>query len=215
MNLVFLGPSGSGKDTQAEILVDAFNYQRVSTGDILRDISFGERDIHRYIKESMNQGFLDDELVFGLLKVYLQNKGIENVILSGVVRKQSQILLLDTILGKINQKVDMAVYFELSDEEALDRMMGRLYCKLCKANFHRKFNPPEIEGVCDNCGEDLSKRDDDNEESIKRRLADFHKDNEAIVAIYQERGVLFKLDASKSIGDIQKELLEMLPKSDL
>lgn len=210
MNLIFFGPSGSGKDTQAEMLVEKFNYSRISTGDLLREISQGDRDIHTYVKESMNQGFLEDEFVYGLLQIYLRFKQADNLIMSGVVRKESQVELLDKVLTKINQKVDLAIYFELTDEAAVERMAGRLYCPNCKANFHKKFNPPKVDNICDICGSSLITRADDNEESIKRRLADFHKDNAAIMAAYESRGVLVKLDASKNIEDVHKDLLTVL-----
>lgn len=214
MNLVFLGASGSGKDTQAELLVQKYNYERISTGDLLRMLCEGENKIQQMVKLAMNAGFLNDKFVYGLLEMYFMYYGSENFILSGVVRTLNQVELLDSALKISNKKVDKAVYFELSDAEAIHRISGRLYCPNCKSNFHKEFNPPKVENVCDNCEMKLLIREDDNPESIANRLRDFHKDNDKIIESYRERGILLVMDASKSIEEIHKDLLKALGYND-
>lgn len=210
MILLFIGPSGSGKDTQAEQLVSDFNFHRVSTGDLMRDISDGDKEIQQLIRKSMDEGFLADNFVFGLLQIYLFNTSSENLVLSGAVRRDTQIDLLDFALMKANKKLDKVVYFELSDEEAINRMSNRYRCPECLTNYNLKSDPPREEGKCDKDGAALTRREDDNPESIKKRLEDFHKDNNEIISEYEKRGILVKVDASKDIEEVKKELLEKL-----
>ncbi len=210
MILLFIGPSGSGKDTQAEKLVDKFNFHRVSTGDLMRDISEGDKEIQKLIRKSMDEGFLADNFVFGLLQIYLFNTESENLVLSGAVRRDTQIDLLDFALMKANKKLDKVVYFELSDEDAVDRMSNRYECPVCNTNYNLKFNPPKVAGICDKDGAALVRREDDNPESIKKRLEDFHKDNNEIVDEYDKRGILVRINASESITEVTTELFEKL-----
>lgn len=213
MIILFIGPSGSGKDTQADYLVNDFGYTRISSGDFMRQISDGESDIQKMIRQSMNEGFLADNFVFGLLQIYLhymERKKIDNIVLSGVVRRDTQIELLDYTLFKVNKRLDKVVYLELSDEEAIRRMSNRLRCSDCGANYNLIYDTPKVEGVCDNCGGKLTRREDDNPESIKLRLEDFHKDNDEIISEYEKRGILLRIDASKGIENIASEIRKIL-----
>lgn len=210
MILLFIGPSGSGKDTQAELLVEKNQFLRVSTGDLMRDISEGDHEIQKLIRKSMNEGFLADNFVFGLLQIYLSDNHSEHMILSGAVRKESQVELLDFTLFKVEKKLDKVLYFDLSDEEAIKRMSGRLYCPIDNTNYHLLYNPPKKVDTCDLCGSALKRRDDDNPDAIKARLLDFHKDNDAILSMYEKRGILIKIDASKSIEEVHRDVVESL-----
>ena len=210
MILLFIGPSGSGKDTQAEMLSEKFNFERVSSGDLLRDISDGDHKVQKMIRDGMNEGFLGDDLVYSLIGFYLDRLNSNKVILSGVVRRNTQISLLDKTLENINKKIDRVLYFELNDEEAVKRMGGRLFCPKCSSNYHEVFNPPKASGFCDNCGAALEKRKDDNPEAIRKRLEAFHLANDQIIENYEKRGILIKIDASKTIEEIHKDVVEKL-----
>lgn len=210
MVLLFIGPSGSGKDTQAELLVKDFGFERVSTGDLIREIAKGDHKIHKLLNERMNDGFMNDNFVFGLTEIYLDAVDAKNIILSGAVRKETQVALMDHALVQNNRSLDKVVYFDLSDEEAINRMSGRVKCSNCFTNYHLTNNPPKVEGVCDVCGGQLVRREDDNPESVKKRLEDFHKDNDEIVEAYEKRGILIKIDASQTIEVIYEELKNKL-----
>jgi adenylate kinase len=207
MILLFIGPSGSGKDTQAELLrEDNSSFHRISTGELLREISSGEYRIQKIIRDSMNKGFLADNFVFGLLETYLKATNYNDIIFSAVVRTFAQIELLDFVLFKIGKKLDKVVYFELDDNEAVKRMTSRLVCPNDGLNFNILSKPPQIEGVCDECGAHLIQREDDNEESIRHRIKDFHKDNDEIIEEYESRGMLIRVDSSKSIQQVNLDL---------
>lgn len=210
MILLFFGPSGSGKDTQAEILNQKRGFFRVSTGDLIREISYGENEVQKILRESMNEGFLADNFVFGLLQIYLSKIDKNDIILSGAVRRLSQVELLDFTLFKINKKLDKVVYFNLSDEEAIKRMTSRLRCPVDQTNYNTIYNPPKVEGRCDLCGSVLTRREDDNEASIRKRLEDFHSDNDEIIEMYRKRDILLEIDALQSIEDVAIELSKKL-----
>ncbi|RMD76716.1 hypothetical protein D6810_03155 [Candidatus Dojkabacteria bacterium] len=210
MNVLFIGPSGSGKDTQAEKFVANKGYLRVSTGDLLRLISEGDNEIHRIVRLSMQKGFLSDSFVFGLLQIYIEHIGNDKVIFSGVVRRFSQIDLLDFVLFKSNKKLDKVVYFELSDEIAIERMSSRVRCSKCLKNSTIKNFDESATYVCQSCGGILTRRQDDNPESIKARLSDFHKHITEILEEYHKRNILFKVDASKSPEEVYKVLSEII-----
>src|SRR5260221_4299087 len=107
MALLFIGPSGSGKATQAEILVDKFKFERISTGDLMREISEGDHKMQKLLKKAMNEGFMADNFVFGLLQIYLVDDQSSNLILSGIVSLDIQIELHDNTLIKVNYKLDI------------------------------------------------------------------------------------------------------------
>lgn len=207
MVLLFIGPSGSGKDTQAERLVQEFDFKRVSTGDLVREIADGDSEIQKTLKAAMNEGFLSDNFIFGLLQIYLTHVNYTDFILSGAVRWRPQIELLDSTLTQINQKLDKVVYFELSDEAAVERLSNRVVCPVCDTNYNLLFEQPKNPGVCDkNDGGILVRREDDNPEAIVKRLEDFHEDNKDILDEYERRGLLVKVDASLDIDKLYADL---------
>ncbi len=210
MVILFIGPSASGKDTQASLLQNKYGYDLIATGELLRDISDGKNKIQEMIRKYMQEGFSNDNLVYGLLEVYLKYNTSQHIIFSGGVRRRSQISLMDQALAKINKKMDLVVNFVLSDDEAIRRMGGRLYCPVCGSNYHLIYNPPIVENTCNICGANLKVREDDTPEAIKLRLKEFHSNNDDIVAEYKKRGILIEIDASKSIKDIHTEIIKIL-----
>lgn len=202
MVLLFIGPSGSGKDTQAQMLAMQSSFQNISTGDFIRDISNGATGIQTYIKKAMGDGFVNDELVYGLLQIFIKYARGDDFILNGAIRFESQIEVLDRVLEKIDQKVDHVFLFKADDEILIDRLMNRLYCQVCKSNYNTKTNPSKFPGKCDRCGSALFAREDDNMDSIKSRLADYKRDNEKIISTYSERGILTEIDATKPIAEM-------------
>lgn len=210
MVLLFLGPSGSGKDTQADILSEEFDFEVISTGELLREISNGNEEMQNRIRKALNEGFLNDNIVYGLLEIYLKYSKTENIILTGVVRWETQIPKLDSVLENIGKKLDKVVLFNLTDEEVVDRLSGRVTCQKCGEIYHTKFNPPKRAGVCDICGGTLVAREDDNPEAIRNRLKAYHVDADEIEAAYKERGILEEIDASNGIEEIHSEVVKLL-----
>lgn len=210
MILLFIGPSGSGKDTQAEFLVKDYGYKRISTGDLIRELVEGENTTEVRIRNALKKGFTPDSFVTGLLEIYMGEEESHNIVFSGSVRRFEQIQMFDDVLSKTNRKLDKVIYFDLSDEEATRRMTSRYRCPNCQRNYNLLSNPPKNGLTCDLDGTQLTRREDDTEEGMKARLAEFHKDNEKINEEYEKRGILIKIDASKGIEEVHKEILNNL-----
>lgn len=210
MVLIFIGAAGSGKDTQAEILADKFGFKVISTGQIFRDAVAANTEEGVEAQKYMTEGELvPDELVYKMLERYLQGIDVTNMIFTGAVRNGAQVKLMDDALAKFNTKVDFAIYFKLSDGEAIKRISGRRYSPAGKM-YHIEFKPPKVAGVDDETGQALIQREDDKPEAIAERLAEFHQNNDGVVGAYREAGKLIEIDASKGIQEIAVEVEQKL-----
>jgi adenylate kinase len=210
MILLFIGPSGSGKDTQAQFLVDEANFKRISTGDLIRELIEGDNTTQNRIRENLMRGFSPDSFVFGLLEIYMMQEASENIVFSGTVRRVSQVKLFDDVLSLTDRKVDKVIIFELSDEESVERMTSRYRCPVCSKTYNLLSNPPHNGLTCDIDGATLTRREDDNEESIKIRLAEYHKDADGIALEYEKRGILTRINANRPIEEVRSELFTLL-----
>lgn len=211
MILLFIGPSGSGKDTQADILARDFGYKIISTGELLRTEMANKTELGVQAETYVNQGkWVPDAIVYEVLGNYLQKLDSKNIILTGVVRTPEQVELLDSSLQKIGTELNKVVYFELSPEESVKRLSGRWICPKDNQNYHTIYKPSKIEGVCDLCGTKLIQREDDKPVAILKRLEEFKKNNEKILEKYKLVNKLLKLDASLSIEEISNNLLKEL-----
>jgi adenylate kinase len=187
MVLVFIGAAGSGKDTQAEILADKYGFRVISTGQIFRDAVEKRTEEGLEAEKYTSRGDLvPDELVYRMLGKHLGGIDVSMLIFTGAVRSAPQVSLMDDTLAKVNSAVKFAVYFKLSDEEAIKRISGRRYSPAGKM-YHVEYKPPKVEGIDDETGELLEQRDDDKPEAIAERLSDFHANNDAILDAYRDR----------------------------
>lgn len=210
MVLLFIGPSGSGKDTQAEFLVNDFGYKRISTGDLIRELVEGENTTQLRIRSALKKGFTPNSFVTGLMEMYMSEEDSQDIVFSGSVRRFEQVKLFDDVLALTNRKIDKVIYFDLSDEEATKRMTSRYRCPTCQRNYNLLSNPPKSPMICDIDRTQLTRREDDTEEGMKARLAEFHVDNDKIVKEYESKGILIKLDASKGIEQVHNDLIKSL-----
>lgn len=210
MVLIFIGAAGSGKDTQAEILAEKHGFKVISTGQIFRDALAANTEEGQEAQTYMTTGQLvPDELVYRMLGKHLQTVSETNIIFTGAVRTAAQVKLMDETLARLNNKVDHAIYFKLSDEEATRRIAGRRYSPAGKM-YHIDFKPPRVAGIDDETGEELIQREDDKPEAIIKRLNEFHANNDNVISAYQAVNKLIEIDASKSIADIASEVEQRL-----
>lgn len=172
MNLIFLGPPGAGKGTQAKMLIERYSIPQISTGDILRAAVAEETDLGKKAKEYMEAGKLvPDEVVIGIIEQRLKQSDCEKgFILDGFPRTVAQAEALDKVLENMGSKIDHVLSLDVPAEELIKRLTGRRTCKNCGAMYHVIFKPPKSEGICDKCGGELYQRSDDNEETVKSRL---------------------------------------------
>ncbi len=209
MIVVFLGPPGSGKGTQAKKLSQELGLMHISTGDILRDAVKNQTELGKKAREYMDRGELvPDSIMIALIEEVMPKEG--GFILDGFPRTVPQALALEEMLRGYKKDVDKVFLFDLSEEVVVERLSGRLICSQCGAVYHRKYNPPKEEGVCDLCGGKLIQREDDKEEVVRRRYRVYKEQTSPLVEFYQKRNKLIRLDASQDIQEVNKRLLEVL-----
>jgi adenylate kinase len=205
MILVFLGPPGAGKGTQAKLLSQRMGFLHLSTGDLLREAVKNQTPLGKKAKEYMDRGELvPDELIVQLIEETMPKDG--NVILDGFPRTVNQALALEEMLKVKGEKISKVLFFDVPDEVIIDRLSGRSVCSKCGAVYHVKYNPPKIEGVCDLCGGSLVQRDDDREEVVKKRLEVYRKQTQPLIEFYQDRGIIYRLDAGKGVEELFEEV---------
>lgn len=210
MNLVFLGPPGSGKGTQAKMLAEKLKVPHISLGDLLREEVRRASEIGRRAKEIMNAGNLvPDELTIELTRQRTNAADCKNgFILDGFPRSEIQANALDSILKDAGRKIDKVIYFQVSEDQVVDRLSGRRSCKSCGAVYHMKFKLPKVEGKCDLCGGELFQRKDDEEGAIRTRFEVYEKQTKPLIERYRLAGNLATVNAGGSIDAIFAELLK-------
>ncbi len=209
MIVVFLGPPGSGKGTQAKKLSQELGLLHISTGDLLREAVKNQTPLGLKAREYMERGELvPDSIMISLIEEVMPKEG--GFILDGFPRTVPQALALEEMLKAYNKQVDRVFLFDISEEVVVERLSGRLTCSQCGAVYHKKYNPPKQEGICDLCGGKLIQREDDKEEVIRKRYRVYVEQTKPLVEFYQERNKLTRLDAKQDIQEVNRRLLEVL-----
>jgi adenylate kinase len=215
LNLILLGPPGSGKGTQGETLQEDFRLPYYATGDILRAAVRDETELGREAKGYMDRGDLvPDDVIVGVIAERVDSpEAADGFILDGFPRTLPQAEALDRKMEELGRELTAAVLFDVSDDEVLRRLGGRRTCVKNGHVFHVEFDPPKNEGICDVCGAPLEIRDDDKPEVIRNRLEQYHSKTEPLVSYYESRGLLKRVDGSMApdeVGDRIRALLATL-----
>jgi adenylate kinase len=215
LNLVLLGPPGSGKGTQGERLQEDFRLPYYATGDILRAAVRDETDLGKTAKEYMDRGDLvPDEVIIGVIIERLgSSEAADGFILDGFPRTLAQAEALDGEIERLGRRLTAALLIDVSNEEVVRRLGGRRTCVKGGHVFHVEFDPPKNEGVCDIDGSRLIVRDDDKPEVIRHRLEQYHEKTEPLVGYYEGKGLLRPVDGGRSpdeVGDRIRALLATL-----
>jgi adenylate kinase len=215
LNLVLLGPPGSGKGTQGERLQEDFRLPYYATGDILRAAVRDGTELGKAAKEYMDRGDLvPDEVVIGVIIERLEDpEAADGFILDGFPRTMPQAEALDAELEKLDRALTAALLFEVPDEEVVRRLGGRRICAKNGHVFHVEFDPPKEPDVCDIDGSRLMIRDDDKPEVIRHRLEQYREKTEPLIGYYEDAGLLRRVDGSPSpdeVGDRIRGLLATL-----
>jgi adenylate kinase len=212
MRLVLVGPPGSGKGTQAKLLVDRHQLRSIGTGDILRDAIRRGTPQGLRAEPFLKQGLLaPDDLVNDLVNELFRSAGRpERYVLDGYPRTHAQAVWFEALLADIGSSLTGVVQFEVSDAEVVRRISGRWGCPKCKAVYHTSDKPPKVAGVCDLDGEPLTQRDDDREEVIRARLKVFHSHTDGLLAHYRQRGLLRVVPSVGSIESIYNTTMSLL-----
>src|SRR6201999_882077 len=212
LNLVLLGPPGSGKGTQGERLNADLHLPYYATGDILRGAVRDETALGKSAKEYMDRGDLvPDEVIVGVIAERIDSEEARGgFILDGFPRTTPQAEALDAKLGDLGRAVSSVLLIDVSDEEVVRRLGGGRTCEANGHVFHVDFNPPKVEGVCDIDGSPLLVRDDDKPDVIRKRLATYHEKTEPLVTYYDDKGVLRRVDGERDPDEVTEELRRTL-----
>jgi adenylate kinase len=203
LNLVLLGPPGSGKGTQGERLQEDLELPYYATGDILRAAVREQNELGRKAKEYMDRGDLvpDDVIVAVIVERIARSEADDGFILDGFPRTRVQAEALDAEVERVGRSLTGTIFIDVSDEEVLRRLSGRRTCPNGHI-FHVEFDPPKQEDVCDICGEPLAVRDDDKPDVVSNRLEHYHRDTEPLVGYYDERGLLHRIDGTAAPEEV-------------
>jgi adenylate kinase len=212
LNLVLLGPPGSGKGTQGERLNEDLRLPYYATGDILRGAVRDETELGRTAKEYMDRGDLvPDEVIVGVIAERIDSsEALDGFILDGFPRTTPQAEALDVKLKELGRTVTAVLLIDVSDDEVVRRLGGRRTCEAKGHVFHVEFEPPKREGVCDIDGSDLIVRDDDKPEVIRKRLETYHEKTEPLVSYYDNRSVLRRIDGEAAPGEVAEQVRRTL-----
>jgi len=212
MKLILLGPPGAGKGTQAKQLIDRFGIPQISTGDILRAAVKEGTPMGVKAKSCMDAGALvPDEVVVGIVRERLQKEDCAaGFILDGFPRTVPQADALKANLAELGKELDAVISLEVDTEALVERLTGRRTCRSCGRGYHVKFDPPRNTGVCDTCGGELYQRDDDQEETIRKRLEVYDQQTSPLVAYYQQDGLLAAIDGMQEMATVQEDILAAL-----
>ncbi|HVD37430.1 MAG TPA: adenylate kinase [Solirubrobacterales bacterium] len=212
LNLVLLGPPGSGKGTQGERLNEDLRLPYYATGDILRAAVREETELGRTAKEYMDRGDLvPDEVIVGVIAERIDSsEALDGFILDGFPRTTPQAEALDAKLTELGRGVTAVVLIDVSDDEVVRRLGGRRTCEANGHVFHVEFEPPKQEGVCDIDGSPLIVRDDDKPEVIRKRLETYHEKTEPLVSYYDDRGVLRRIAGEAAPDEVADQVRRTL-----
>jgi adenylate kinase len=207
-NLILLGPPGAGKGTQAEQLQEDFSLAHISTGDMLRAQVAEGTELGRRAQEYMSAGELvPDEVILGMIRARIgEQDAREGFLLDGFPRNISQADALAATLAESDRRLTAALLIDVADEEVVRRLGGRRVCTKSGHVYHVEFDPPKREGICDQDGSRLIQRDDDHEETIRRRLEVYARQTAPLIEYYDQAGLLRRFDGTRTPEEVHDHI---------
>lgn len=215
MNIILLGPPGAGKGTQASHLVETYGMVQLSTGDILRAAVKEGTEVGKLADEIMKSGkFFPDELMAQILGEHMDKLDAKTgIIFDGYPRTEKQAELLDQLMADRHRNLDHVIELEVNEDALVERIVGRYTCATCGEGYHDKFKQPKVAGVCDKCGgTEFKRRPDDNEETVRTRMAEYRAKTEPILPIYEARGLVSRVDGMAPIDEVTAAICKILDK---
>ena len=212
MKILLLGPPGGGKGTQASYLIEQLNIPQISTGDMLREHVRNKTDLGLKAKEFMTSGSLvPDEVILGMMRERIvQDDCMQGYILDGFPRTMPQAIGLDNLLNDINQSLDSVIVINVNDDNIVERMGGRRVHLSSGRVYHIKYNPPKNDGKDNETQEDLVIREDDKEETVRKRLEIYHQETSPLISYYSDRDIVSHINGEADISDVSQSIREIL-----
>ncbi|MDR1834845.1 MAG: adenylate kinase [Fusobacteriaceae bacterium] len=212
MNIMLFGAPGAGKGTQAKFIEEKYGIPQVSTGDILRKAVADGTPMGLEAKHYMREGKLvPDGIIIGIIRDRLSEEDCrKGFILDGFPRTEPQARALDQLLGEMGKKIDVVISLNVPDSTIVDRVTGRRVCTSCGASFHTEYAPSKKEGICDLCGGELFTRKDDNEETVTKRLVEYHSQTAPLFDYYKKEKLMEELDGTQGMTEVTRKIFEIL-----
>mgnify|MGYP000666943426 CR=1 FL=1 len=206
-NIIFIAPPAAGKGTQSTMLKENYGYNHLSTGDMLREVVSSGTEFGLQVKNIIDRGELvSDDIMIDLIKDKLSSESGKPFILDGFPRTLNQAKSLDNMLDDDY----VVIYLDLGEEEATNRIVNRLTCKCGKSyNLNVANLKPKVEGICDGCGKELVKRNDDNVDSFKVRYKTFLDNTKPLMEYYEDKNKLHKINVNRNVEDIFKDIMDV------
>jgi adenylate kinase len=210
--MIFVGPPGAGKGSQAKILSKKLNVPHISTGDMFRAHLKNDTKLGLLAKQYINQGLLvPDDVTNDMVKERFNEKDVQNgFILDGYPRNPLQAQFLDTLLKEHGMSLDIIINITSDDDIIIKRITGRRSCPTCGAIYHIENNPPKVFGICDKDQTPLVQRKDDTEETVVKRLKVYYEETFPLIEYYKNKGLLVDIDGNGEILEITEKILEIL-----
>ena len=213
MNIILLGPPGSGKGTQAKRIERYHGVTQLATGDMLRAATLSGSELGLRVKSIMDSGQLvPDDIIIDMIADRIEQTDCRSgFVLDGFPRTLAQAQALDQMLARRNHRLDHVIEFEVDEAALVDRLAGRFICQQCGASYHERDNRPKLDGVCDACGGcEFICRADDRPETVRARLDVYHRQTAPILPYYRERGILRPIDGMAEIDLVTREIEKIL-----
>ncbi|MBR3357780.1 MAG: adenylate kinase [Solobacterium sp.] len=214
MNILIMGPAGAGKGTMSELILQEYDIPHISTGDMLRENVRNNTELGKEAKSYMEAGKLvPDDVINAMVEKRLQEPDCQKgYLLDGFPRTLVQAEAFSAIAEKIGKPIESVIALEVDFEVLKDRITGRRICPKCGAIYHIRNHPSKVEGICDNCGSELSQRKDDTVEQLIVRMDEYEKSTKPVIDFYEARGVVTHVNAAKDKTVVFEEIKEALGK---
>jgi len=211
LNIVLIGPPGSGKGTQAELLRDRMKFVHYSTGEVFRDHIARKTPVGLEVEEYVVEGRLvPDEVVLDVVNAFLAEHAGKPILYDGFPRTIPQAEGLDEVLDENGVHIDAAILVDLADEEVVKRLTARRQCRKCSKIYNLSFSPPKVAGKCDECGGELYQRKDDSEDTIRDRLRVYHTQTEPVLHYYSDQKKLHRVAGELGRDKVYEEVSRLL-----
>ncbi|BBJ27211.1 adenylate kinase [Athalassotoga saccharophila] len=212
MNIIFVGPPGAGKGTQAQVISKTFKIPHISTGDMLRNEMESGSELGKKVRDIINSGKLVDDAVMNqIVKERLSKPDTKNgFILDGFPRTLNQAKALDEILSSIGKKLDHVIYVDVPEKVIVERLSARRMCPKCGRNYNMITDPPKEDELCDDCHVPLITRDDDKPETVRNRYKVYLELTKPVIDYYSAKKLLFTVDGTLPVREVEEILIKMI-----